>query len=60
MPDAAVMHAPPADGYIVEVGGQFVSEYGTLTAALRAGLELKNRDAKAKVKVYDARERAQA
>jgi hypothetical protein len=44
-------------GYVVEVGGRFVSEYGTLTAALRAGLELKHRDAQAQVKVYDAKER---
>jgi hypothetical protein len=47
-----------ADGFIVEVGGQFVCEYESLTAALKAGLELKQRDAKAQVKVYDAKERA--
>lgn len=45
------------DGFIVEVGGQFVCEYHSLTAALRAGLELKHRDAQAQVKVYDAKER---
>ncbi len=45
------------DGFIVEVGGEFVSEYGSLTAALKAGLELKHRDARAQVKVYDAKER---
>ena len=45
------------DGFIVEVGGEFVSEYGSLTAALKAGLELKHRDAQAQVKVYDAKER---
>ncbi len=58
MPNAAAHQVPSHEGYVVEVGGQFVSEYGSLTAALRAGLELKSRDAKAKVKVYDAKERA--
>ena len=48
----------PHDGFIVEVGGKFVSEYHSLTAALKAGLELKHRDAQAQVKVYDAKERA--
>jgi hypothetical protein len=52
--------APAHDGFIVEVGGQFVSEYDSLTAALKAGLELKHRDKAAQVKVYDAKERAQA
>ncbi|MDO9411174.1 MAG: hypothetical protein Q7T81_01185 [Pseudolabrys sp.] len=51
-------HAAAYDGFIVEVGGQFVSEYGSLTAALKHGLELKQRDAKAQVKVYDAKDRA--
>jgi hypothetical protein len=45
------------DGFIVEVGGQFVCEFHSLTAALKAGLELKHRDAGAQVKVYDAKER---
>ena len=52
--------SPPHDGFVVEVGGKFVSEYDSLTAALRAGLELKHRDAQAQVKVYDAKERAPA
>jgi hypothetical protein len=58
MRNAAASQIPPYEGYVVEVGGEFMSEYGTLTAALRAGLEFKNRDAKAQVKVYDAKERA--
>lgn len=45
------------DGFVVEVGGEFNSEYGSLTAAVKAGLEIKNRDSKAQVKVYDAKER---
>jgi hypothetical protein len=56
----ATTHGTAYDGFIVEVGGQFVSEYGSLTAALKAGLELKQRDAQAQVKVYDAKERAPA
>ncbi len=46
------------EGYVVEVGGQFNSEYGSLTAALRAGMELKNKDSHIQVKVHDAKERA--
>jgi hypothetical protein len=46
------------DGFIVEVGGKFVSEYHSLTDALKAGLTLKHQDAAAQVKVYDAKERA--
>jgi hypothetical protein len=57
---AKATHGSAYDGFIVEVGGQFVSEYGSLTAALKAGLELKHRDAKAQVKVYDAKDRMPA
>ncbi len=46
--------------YIVEVGGQCVSQFGSLTAALSAGLALKSQNALAQVKVYDARDRATA
>ena len=31
---AKATHGSAYDGFIVEVGGQFVSEYGSLTAAL--------------------------
>lgn len=44
-------------GYVVEVAGRFDSEYGSITAALNAGLELKHKNAQAEVKVYDASER---
>jgi hypothetical protein len=47
----------PADGYVVEIGGQFNSVYESFTAALKAGLELKHKDSQAQVKVYDAKER---
>lgn len=52
--------ASPCAGFVVELGGEFNSEYGTLTTALRAGLELKNKYAQAQVKVYDLNERAPA
>ena len=45
------------EGYVVEVGGEFNSEYGSLTAALKAGLQIKNKNAEVQVKVYDAKER---
>lgn len=46
-----------AEGYVVEIAGTFNSEYGTFTAALKAGLELKHKDSHAQVKVYDVKER---
>ncbi len=50
--------APTSEpSYIVEVGGRCVSQYGSLTQALSAGLTLKGKDAGLQVKVYDARER---
>lgn len=51
--------APPTSepSYIVEVGGRCVSQFGSLTQALSAGLTLKGQDAGLQVKVYDARER---
>ena len=51
-------NAHPCEGYIIEVGGKFDSEYGTFTAALKAGVELKNKSSQAEVKVYDTNERA--
>jgi hypothetical protein len=49
-----------AASFVVEVGGKFNAAYGTLTTALCAGLELKNKDGHADVKVYDRHERAMA
>ena len=51
-------NAHPCEGYIIKVGGKFDSEYGTFTAALKAGLELKNKSSEVQVKVYDTKERA--
>jgi hypothetical protein len=44
----------PLEGYVVEIGGKFNSEYGSITAALKAGLELKNRNSQSQVRVYEA------
>jgi len=73
MPDTSAAHAtdlpttaspptvPASDpSYIVEVGGRCISQFGSLTAALSAGLTLKSQNAGAQVKVYDARERTTA
>ena len=47
----------PAEGYVVEIAGTFNAVYGSFTAALQAGLELKHKDSHAQVKIYDAKER---
>lgn len=54
---AAATVVPADPSYVVEVAGKCVSQYGSLTAALSAGLTLKGQNAGAQVKVYDARER---
>jgi len=57
MANSGLTDGLPTEGYVVEIGGQFNSEYGTFTGALKAGLELKHKDSHAQVKVYDAKER---
>jgi hypothetical protein len=52
--------ALPCEGYVIEIGGKFNSEYGTFAAALKAGLELKNKYSQIQVKVSDAMKRAPA
>ena len=58
MPNPVQDNGRARAGYIVEVGGKFDSEYGSITAALKAGLQLKNKSSQAQVKVYDTNERA--
>jgi len=58
MQNTAPGRATPHDGFVVEVGGKFNSEHGSLTAALKAGLELKNKNSQIPVRVCDANERA--
>jgi len=49
----------PREGFVVEIDGRFVSEYGSITAALNAGLEAKQKQGAREVRVYDAQERVQ-
>lgn len=58
MENRILTDALACEGYVVELGGKFNSEYGSITAALKAGLELKHKYSQAQVKVYDANERA--
>ena len=44
------------DGYFVEIDGKSESEYGTITGALKAGLELRQKFPQSEVKVHDANE----
>ena len=60
MQNPVLTDAVPAQGYVVEIAGTFNAVYGSFTAALQAGLELKHKDSQAQVKVYDASERAPA
>jgi hypothetical protein len=47
----------PTEGYVLEIDGKFKSEYETSDAAMKAGLELKNKYPYLQVIVYDAKER---
>jgi hypothetical protein len=58
MENSGTNKAAACEGFIVEIDGQFDSKYGSITAALNAGLELKHKNAQAEVKVYDANERS--
>jgi hypothetical protein len=60
MPNLVPNDAPAGADFVVELGGKFKAAYGTLTTALCAGLELKNKDEHADVKVYDRNDRALA
>ncbi len=56
--DNGASRASLRDGYVVEIDGQFNSEYGSITAALSAGLRLRRCDGEHEVRVFDAQERA--
>ena len=58
MKDPILAGDHPCDGYVVEIDGQFNSEYGSITAALSAGLRLRRTDGEHEVRVLDAQERA--
>ena len=46
------------EGYVVEIDGEFNSEYGSITAALSAGLRLKRNNDGHEVRVCDVHELA--
>ena len=50
----------PKDGFLLEVDGKFESEYGSITGALKAGLELRQKFPESQVKLHDANEQAPA
>jgi hypothetical protein len=50
----------PKEGYILEIDGIFESEYGTLTGALKAGLQLRQKFPQCQVKLHDANEQTPA
>jgi hypothetical protein len=50
----------PKEGYFLEIDGKFESEYGTITGALKAGLELRQKYPQSQVKVHDANEQTPA
>ena len=56
--DNGASRASLCDGYVVEIDGEFNSEYGSITAALSAGLRLRRDDGGHEVRVCDAQERA--
>jgi hypothetical protein len=56
--DHGAGRASHCDGYVVEIDGQFNSEYGSITAALSAGLKLRRKDGGHEVRVLDAQQRA--
>jgi hypothetical protein len=53
--DNGASRASLCDGYVVEIDGQFNSEYGSITAALSAGLKLRRQAGGHEVRVLDAR-----
>jgi hypothetical protein len=47
----------PTVGYVLEIDGKSKSEYETLEAATKVGLELKKKYPQIQVKVFDAKKR---
>jgi len=50
----------PKEGYFLEIDGKFESEYETLTGALKAGLQLRQKFPQSQVKLHDANEQTPA
>ena len=43
-----------AESYVVEIDGKFGSTYGVFVEALKAGLELKQKFPRSRIKVHEA------
>jgi hypothetical protein len=56
--DNGADRASLCEGYVVEIDGQFNSEYGSITAALSAGLRLRDTNGGRAVRVCDVHELA--
>jgi len=56
--DRSAVRKAPSEGFVVEIDGQFNSEYGSITAALNAGLTLKQRASGHDVRVRDVQAEA--
>jgi len=54
--DKGADRASLREGYVVEIDGQFNSEYGSITAALSAGLRLRRNGGEHEVRVLDVHE----
>jgi hypothetical protein len=50
----------PSEGFVLEIDGKFGSEYGTLTGALKAGLELRQKFPHSQVKMIEENEQTLA
>ena len=59
-PKNSPANARPIEGFVLEVDGKFKSEYDNLEAAMKVGLELKEKYPQVQVKVYDAKERTRS
>ena len=57
MENSTATNEVPYEKCVVEINGRFDSEYGTLTAALKAGLKLLRKCPHSRVKVRDENER---
>ncbi len=52
-------HARPSLGFVVEIDGEFASEYGTLMGALKAGFELRRKFPHSQVRLHEVNEQTQ-
>lgn len=52
-------NARPFLGFVVEIDGEFASEYGTLMEALKAGFELRRKFPHSQVRLHEVNEQTQ-